>query len=123
MVTMPEVPPYSSTTMAICTFFCWNWRNRSRQRVLSGTYKAGRISARMVRGLPLPLPMSIKRSLAYKTPTTLSSVSSYTGMREKPSSIAIFNASSISSSTGTASISVRWVITSSAVRSSNSKTL
>lgn len=37
MVTMPEVPPYSSTTIARCTFFCWNSSMRSLIRLFSGT--------------------------------------------------------------------------------------
>ena len=43
MVTTPEVPPYSSTTMAIWVFFSLKVLNRSEQRLDSGTKIAGRM--------------------------------------------------------------------------------
>ena len=43
-VTRPAVPPYSSTTMAICHCWRWNSRSRSDTRLVSGTTYAGRTS-------------------------------------------------------------------------------
>ena len=45
-VTSPAVPPYSSTTMALCTRLRWNSSSSSGTRLVSGTKWAGRISAR-----------------------------------------------------------------------------
>ena len=47
MVTIPEVPPYSSTTIAIWVFFSLKVLNRSEQRLDSGTKMALRIKGRI----------------------------------------------------------------------------
>ena len=44
MVTSPAVPPYSSTTIAICVCCRWNCFSSSGTRLLSGTTTAGRSS-------------------------------------------------------------------------------
>jgi hypothetical protein len=41
MVTRPAVPPYSSTTIAICTCLRWNSFSSSGTRLVSGTNVAG----------------------------------------------------------------------------------
>ena len=44
MVTRPAVPPYSSTTMAICTCLRWNSLSSSGTRLVSGTNVVGLMS-------------------------------------------------------------------------------
>ena len=45
MVTRPSLPPYSSTTMAICRALCCSSSNKSSNRLDSGTKNAGLIAS------------------------------------------------------------------------------
>ena len=122
-VTSPAVPPYSSTTIAICMCFSVISENSAPQRLLSGTKYASRITSFNPLLFGSEVPMYFSKSLIYTTPTTLSGSSSYTGILEYPSSIESLMVSCKESSKSTQAISVRWVIMSATSISSNSKML
>ena len=49
MVQMPAVPPYSSTTIAMCTSARWKSRSSSPIGLVSGTRSGSRSSARRLK--------------------------------------------------------------------------
>ena len=110
-VTSPAVPPYSSTTIAICTCLRWNSFSSSGMRFVSGTKATGR--TRLVIGCACPsMPASWIRSFTKTMPRMLSRFSEYTGIREYSCSRkSARNASSVASAR-MATMSGRGVMTS-----------
>ncbi|CAM5675846.1 hypothetical protein SVIOM74S_01458 [Streptomyces violarus] len=85
MVTMPAVPPYSSTATATwLRSFCIS-RSRSPAFLVSGTKNAGRIAVDTCSDSASRLMCVLRtRSFRYTIPTMSSSLSPVTGIREKP---------------------------------------
>ena len=77
IVTRPAVPPYSSTTIAICVCCRWNCFSSSGTRLLSGTMTAGRSS--VVIGRESSAVFSATRSFTKTKPAMLSRLSLKTG--------------------------------------------
>ena len=75
MVTMPAVPPYSSSTMAMCTRRRWRLWSRSSTLIDSGTNRGARTRRPTGGGWSTPFRYG-SRSLAYRMPMTLSTESS-----------------------------------------------
>ena len=113
-VTTPAVPPYSSTTTAICMPCARSSTSSGPSRTVSGTRGAGPISAaagtsvRFSNGTAIALRRCTR-------PTTSSREPSITGKRECPVDRAAATTSAAVSSRVTTSIRVRSVITSTAV--------
>ena len=123
MVRMPSVPPYSSTTTAMAVWLFFSSAKTLRHLVCSGTYSTGRITSPTETPPESCRPTRHSRSLTWMNPRMLSRSFSYTGSRENPSAAASSATSLIFASFSTAAISVRWVMMSPAVVSSNSKML
>ena len=111
MVTRPAVPPYSSTTIALCTCLTCSSRRSSATRLPSGTTCAGRSNCGTTRDVPCT-PSRVTRSLANTNPRMSSRLSSYTGMREYSSSAKSARNSATVASCAMATISGRGVMTS-----------
>jgi len=120
MVTIPAVPPNSSSTMARWDFRRFMSARTSSTSRLPGTNSGSRmICPTRVSG------WSTRRAricLAWTTPTTSSIEPRITGYRERPAWATRTAASRTVRSSGRATASVRGVMTSRAVFSVNSKT-
>mmetsp|Transcript_19751 Transcript_19751/g.58762 ORF Transcript_19751/g.58762 Transcript_19751/m.58762 type:complete len:241 (+) Transcript_19751:482-1204(+) len=126
-VTMPAVPPCSSTTMAMCS---------RRRRISSRTFHATMVSgtkyvgsANADRRAPSSVsPAARRRSrkrkscFAFTTPTTLSMSSSYTGTREWPVAFTSASRSRAEALVSRASTSTRGFMTSDTRRCCRSST-
>ncbi len=90
-VTIPEVPPYSSITIARCTLFFWNSWSNAFIFFVSGTKNDGLITDCQLNESPLWLCGRI--SFTYNIPLMLSKEPENTGILENPESIITFSTS------------------------------
>lgn len=119
IVIIPAVPPYSSITTAMYARVRRRSSSTRSAALLSGTYKASRISSVSLNGVP---GSRSQRSFARKTPTMSSSVSRYNGYREYRSVRRTCSTSSSVEPISIATTSVRGRITSCARFCLKSKT-
>ncbi len=123
MVTIPAVPPYSSMTTATwLRSFCIS-RSRSPAFLVSGTNTAGRMAVDTRSPSASRLMCVLRtRSFRYTIPTTSSSLSPVTGMRENPERRARVRACRMVLKRSMVTRSVRGTMTSRTSVSPSSKT-
>ena len=79
IVTMPSVPPYSSTTTARWVRFARISVSAASTGLLPGSSGTGRARSPTVRGAPWSVSAAVSRSRTCTTPTTSSTVPPITG--------------------------------------------
>ncbi len=112
IVSRPETPPYSSTTMAMWLWLTRNSLSSTLSRLLSGMNTAGRRHSRMSKSSRSSSTKNRSRSFASRMPATSSRSSPTTGKREWPDSITTGRIFSTASSRLITTICERGTITS-----------